>query len=748
MKPIFTQEQACNILNGNYIRLNADKECTISKAMFAEAVENMEIPADVSNGNDSIAAVLNKAARTEEAISKNILYSGLKANSTNTTWVPFNGYSYTNLNDNKTPNLDSLNDILEKLDSSIFSGVSGNTTTYTLTSDEAVTTLHKTFIETLKTISDQKDLVYNNIFSKTNANDEDQESLGIKAYTYFRGGSAIVRATIDPEKNGKLYQDIKGDVPNIVNAYSTPFRKAVTAFQSITNKLNREAVAPTQQQADQLKYAAEKLASAIACYVTYYLAKANVVYAAKADAIAELLNAKDAYAVADQVNTEKPEPMDKDSIFESFDFDDEFGIGMMDGDDQEPIYALESSAIECEYEYLTKELLLQEAADKFYATYFDDPKLIYKEDMQQMAQQAADKLKQAYNDKGNLATRFRKIWAQFEQFLQNIFAKFKTSMETRVKDMQAYISQNEDAIRTNGQNSNAIATFGDYKQGLKNIQNVVLPDINQLVANAEKGTIASVEDIQTQVKGFSRPFTPGGDNNFTEFCKIQFYGTMNGKIDHPVKNIVGDAIEFCKDFKGYSDLVDKQTKDVSAVEKIISDKLDKLTQTDKQQAQQQPQQQQLPPGQPQQQTQNAQPQQQTQPQQQPAQQPQQTSQHNSVTYEDIKNYIQSYLEADQKDDGPGMSIKTPDGKSVSSGEGNATSDPEKKAANAISTLAINYQNVMRSVHTAKITAYERIYVDYSKLLKSLGNGVEQPVQQNGTQPQGQQQPQQNNQQQG
>ena len=84
MKPIFTQEQACNILNGNYTRLNTDKECTISKAMFAEAVENMEIPADVSNGNDLVAAVLNKAARTEEAISKNILYSGLKANSTNT----------------------------------------------------------------------------------------------------------------------------------------------------------------------------------------------------------------------------------------------------------------------------------------------------------------------------------------------------------------------------------------------------------------------------------------------------------------------------------------------------------------------------------------------------------------------------------------------------------------------------------------------------------------------------------------
>lgn len=739
MKPIFTQEQACNILNGNYTRLNTDKECTISKAMFAEAVENMKIPADVSNGNDLVAAVLNKAARTEEAISKNILYSGLKANSTNTTWAPFNGYSYTNLNDTKTPNLDSLNDVLEKLDSSIFSGVSGTSTTYTVSSDEAVNTLHKTFIETLKTVAEQEALIYDNIFAKSNNSDDDQESLGIKAYTYFRGGSAIVRATIDPEKNGKLYQDIKGDVPNIVNAYSTPFRKAVTAFQSITNKLNREVVAPTQQQADQLKYAAEKLSKAIACYVSCYLAKANVVYAAKADAIAEFLNAKDAYAVSDQNNTEKPEPMDGDSIFESFDFDDEFGIGLMD-DTEEPIYALESSAIECEYEYVTKELMLQEAADKFYATYFDDPKLVYKEDMQQMAQQAANKLKQAYNDKGNLATRFRKIWAQFEQFLQNIFAKFKTSMETRVKDMQAFISQNEDTIRTNGQNSNAIATFGDYKQGLKNIQNVVLPDINQLVANAEKGTIASVEDIQTQVKGFSRPFTPGGDNNFTEFCKIQFYGTMNGKVDHPVKNIVGDAIEFCKDFKGYSDLVDKQTKDVSAVEKIISDKLDKLTQIDKQQDQQQPQQQQLPPGQPQQ-TQNTQPQQQAQPAQQ-QQSAQQQSQHNSVTYEDIKNYIQSYLEADQKDDGPGMSIKTPDGKPVSSGEGNATSDPEKKAANAISTLAINYQNVMRSVHTAKITAYERIYVDYSKLLKSLANGVEQPAPQNGTQPQGQQQPQQ------
>ena len=50
---------------------------------------------------------------------------------------------------------------------------------------------------------------------------------------------------------------------------------------------------------------------------------------------------------------------------------------------------------------------------------------------------------------------------------------------------------------------------------------------------------------------------------------------------------------------------------------------------------------------------------------------------------------------------------------------------------------------MRSVHTAKITAYERIYSDYSKLLKSLGNGVEQPQGQNGTQPvqnQPQQQP--------
>ena len=743
MKPIFTQEQACNILNGNYTRLNTDKECTISKAMFAEAVENMEIPADVSNGNDLVAAVLNKAARTEEAISKNILYSGLKANSTNTTWAPFNGYSYTNLNDNKTPNLDSLNDVLEKLDSSIFSGVSGTSTTYTVSSDEAVKTLHKTFIETLKTIGDQEELIYDNIFPKTNKNDEDQESLGIKAYTYFRGGSAIVRATIDPEKNSKLYQDIKGDVPNIVNAYSTPFRKAVAAFQSITNKLNREAVAPTQQQADQLKYAAEKLSKAIACYVSCYLSKANVIYAAKADAIAEFLNAKDAYALADQNITEKPEPMDKDSIFESFDFDDEFGIGMMD-DEEEPIYALESSAIECEYEYLTKELLLQEAVDKFYATYFDDAKLAYKEDMQQMAQQAANKFKQAYNDKGNLATRFRKIWAQFEQFLQNIFAKFKTSMETRIKDMQAYIAQNEQTIRTNGQNSNAIATFGDYKQGLKNIQNVTLPDINQLVANAEKGTIASVEDIQTQVKGFSHPFTPGGDNNFTEFCKIQFYGTTNGKVDHPVKNIVGDAIEFCKDFKGYSDLIDKQTKDVSAVEKLISDKLDKLTQVDKQQDSQQgnQQQQQLPPGQPQQ-GQSAQPQQQAQQPAQQQSQPQQTSQHNSVTYEDIKNYIQSYLEADQKDDGPGMSIKTPDGKAVTSGEGNATSDPEKKAANAISTLAINYQNVMRSVHTAKITAYERIYADYSKLLKSLGNGVEQPQGQNGTQPvqnQPQQQP--------
>ena len=89
-----------------------------------------------------------------------------------------------------------------------------------------------------------------------------------------------------------------------------------------------------------------------------------------------------------------------------------------------------------------------------------------------------------------------------------------------------------------------------------------------------------------------------------------------------------------------------------------------------------------------------------------------------------------------------MSIKTPDGKAVTSGEGNATSDPEKKAANAISTLAINYQNVMRSVHTAKITAYERIYSDYSKLLKSLGNGVEQPQGQNGTQPVQNQQPQQ------
>lgn len=733
MKPIFTQEQACNILNGNYTRLNTDKECTISKAMFAEAVENMEIPADVSNGNDLVADVLNKAARTEEAISKNILYSGLKANSTNTTWAPFNGYSYTNLNDNKTPNLDSLNDVLEKLDSSIFSGISGNTTTYTLSSDEAVKTLHKTFIETLKTISDQEELIYDNIFSKTNKNDEDQESLGIKAYTYFRGGSAIVRAAIDPEKNGKLYQDIKADVPNIVNAYSTPFRKAVGAFQSIINKLNREVVAPTQQQADQLKYAAEKLSKAIACYVSCYLAKANVVYAAKADAISEFLNAKDAYAVADQNITEKPEPMDKDSIFESFDFNDEFGIGMFE-DEEEPIYALESSAIECEYEYLTKELMLQEAADKFYATYFDDPKLVYKEDMQQMAQQAANKLKQAYNDKGNLATRFRKIWAAFEQFLQNIFAKFKTSMETRIKDMQTYLSQNEEAIRTNGQNSNAIATFGDYKQGLKNIQNVVLPDISQLVADAEKGTIASVEDIQTRVKGFSHPFAPGGNNNFTEFCKIQFYGTTNGKVDHPVKNIVGDAIEFCKDFKGYSDLVDKQTKEVAAVEKLISDKLDKLTQIDKQQANQQDnsQQQQQQPAQPQQQAPA-----------QPAQpQGQQQSQHNSVTYEDIKNYIQSYLEADQKDNGPGMSIQTPDGKPVTSGEGNATSDPEKKAANAISTLAVNYQNVMRSVHTAKITAYERIYVDYSKLLKSLGNGVEQPQGQNGTQPVQNQQPQQ------
>lgn len=351
------------------------------------------------------------------------------------------------------------------------------------------------------------------------------------------------------------------------------------------------------------------------------------------------------------------------------------------------------------------------------------------------AQQAKDKAAQKRG-----AIDMQKVqarWNTFVNFLQGIYKKYINNMQTRIAAGTQFMKTNYQNIKNFAPNAKGTVEWADHAKGLQNIRNIKFPNFAKQIETAANGTEVNILELQQAVDQTYNP----ANGKFVDAMKAKFLGGPQ-KITSQLSGINVDAINnFLTDNTTYQSIMDQSDQTIKLLQTNIMNKMNELNtkyeaaQKEKQAAEQQAQQknatnQNPTAGAPKATTAAK-----------PAaggttmtgRQPNQASADFS-DFDEIKEFIQSYTEADQpaanqtaqdkaQSDNKAastMQIKDQNGVTTrsTSKDGN---DLNMQGIKALSNLSLNIQNVISSVTTAKMTAYEQMYHNYMQAMKEINN---------------------------
>jgi predicted DNA-binding ArsR family transcriptional regulator len=364
---------------------------------------------------------------------------------------------------------------------------------------------------------------------------------------------------------------------------------------------------------------------------------------------------------------------------------------------------------------LTGDIFIYNTAGSFINASKEDTS-IQEGQLDQMAQSAMSAIKDKANST-DATSKFKHAWAIFLQFMDKVLNKFQTSMDTRIKNGTAFLNSNADTIKANMKTISGEISINNYQQGINNITNIKLPPIQQFLTNISN-TVPSIEDIEKKV--FPQ-FDPNNADKltFVDYAKLQFVGGTNKSTQQLNSLPIDQMIGFCKNGAEYNNLVNSISNDIKAIDQAISQQINTLDQQAIQAKQQQ-------------------------------QQNKQTTANGESTLEELKNYISNYLEAEgnnqpakpegnagntpvqntnsqqQASNNGNTAVKDAMSINITNKDGNqmkapAEKSPQQQAIANITTFAANYQLVTKLVHTAKMTAYENIYVNYMNILRTVAS---------------------------
>lgn len=352
------------------------------------------------------------------------------------------------------------------------------------------------------------------------------------------------------------------------------------------------------------------------------------------------------------------------------------------------------------------------------------------------AQQAKDKAAQKRG-----AIDMQKVqarWNTFVNFLQGIYKKYINNMQTRIAAGTQFMKTNYQNIKNFAPNAKGTIEWADHAKGLQNIRNIKFPNFAKQIETAANGTEVNILELQQAVDQTYNP----ANGKFVDAMKAKFLGGPQ-KITSQLSGINVDAINnFLTDNTTYQSIMDQSDQTIKLLQTNIMNKMNELNtkyeaaQKEKQAAEQQAQQknaanQNPTAGAPKATTAAK-----------PAaggttmtgRQPNQASADFSE-YDEIKEFIQSYTEATpqqqvsqtqqnkaQSDNKAASTMQIKDQNGVTtrstSKDGN---DLNMQGIKALSNLSLNIQNVISSVTTAKMTAYEQMYHNYMQAMKEINN---------------------------
>lgn len=370
------------------------------------------------------------------------------------------------------------------------------------------------------------------------------------------------------------------------------------------------------------------------------------------------------------------------------------------------------------------------------------------------AQQAKDKAAQKRG-----AIDMQKVqarWNTFVNFLQGIYKKYINNMQTRIAAGTQFMKTNYQNIKNFAPNAKGTVEWADHAKGLQNIRNIKFPNFAKQIETAANGTEVNILELQQAVDQTYNP----ANGKFVDAMKAKFLGGPQ-KITSQLSGINVDAINnFLTDNTTYQSIMDQSDQTIKLLQTNIMNKMNELNtkyeaaQKEKQAAEQQAQQknatnQNPTAGAPKATTAAK-----------PAaggttmtgRQPNQASADFSE-YDEIREFIQSYTEATpqqqvsqtqqnkaQSDNKAASTMQIKDQNGVTtrstSKDGN---DLNMQGIKALSNLSLNIQNVISSVTTAKMTAYEQMYHNYMQAMKEINNQAANAMGQQQAAPQQQQQ---------
>lgn len=352
------------------------------------------------------------------------------------------------------------------------------------------------------------------------------------------------------------------------------------------------------------------------------------------------------------------------------------------------------------------------------------------------AQQAKDKAAQKRG-----AIDMQKVqarWNTFVNFLQGIYKKYINNMQTRIAAGTQFMKTNYQNIKNFVPNAKGTVEWADHAKGLQNIRNIKFPNFAKQIETAANGTEVNILELQQAIDQTYNP----ANGKFVDAMKAKFLGGPQ-KITTALKGINVDAVNnFLTDNTTYQSIMDQSDQTIKLLQTNIMNKMNELNtkyeaaQKEKQAAEQQAQKQnatnQNPTAGAPKATTAA----------KPAaggttmtgQQPNQASADFS-DFDEIKEFIQSYTEATpqqqvsqtqqnkaQSDNKAASTMQIKDQNGVTtrstSKDGN---DLNMQGIKALSNLSLNIQNVISSVTTAKMTAYEQMYHNYMQAMKEINN---------------------------
>ena len=352
------------------------------------------------------------------------------------------------------------------------------------------------------------------------------------------------------------------------------------------------------------------------------------------------------------------------------------------------------------------------------------------------AQQAKDKAAQKRG-----AIDMQKVqarWNTFVNFLQGVYKKYINNMQTRIAAGTQFMKTNYQNIKNFAPNAKGTIEWADHAKGLQNIRNIKFPNFAKQIETAANGTEVNILELQQAVDQTYNP----ANGKFVDAMKAKFLGGPQ-KITSQLSGINVDAINnFLTDNTTYQSIMDQSDQTIKLLQTNIMNKMNELNtkyeaaQKEKQAAEQQAQQknaanQNPTAGAPKATTAAK-----------PAaggttmtgQKPNQASADFSE-YDEIREFIQSYTEATpqqqvsqtqqnkaQSDNKAASTMQIKDQNGVTtrstSKDGN---DLNMQGIKALSNLSLNIQNVISSVTTAKMTAYEQMYHNYMQAMKEINN---------------------------